>query len=61
MSQGGAAVRTSIRKKQIAKCREMAMEAERLAAGATGATRQSFMALAKQWTVLANDMERGAL
>jgi len=58
MSHGSAAVRKSIRKQQIAKCREMAIEAERLAISATGATRQSLMTLANQWGVLANDMER---
>lgn len=61
MSHGSAAARKSIRKQQIAKCREMAMEAERLAVGTTGTTRQSFITLAKQWTLLANDMERAAV
>ena len=61
MSPGSAAARKSIRKQQIAKCREMAMEAERLAISATGAARQSFTTLAKQWAVLADDMERDAI
>jgi hypothetical protein len=60
MSHDGAALRNSIRRQQIAKCREMAVEAERLAVNSTGATRQSFITLAKQWSVLANEMEQDA-
>ena len=60
MSHDGAALRDSIRKQQIAKCREMAVEAERLALSSTVTTQQSFITLAKQWAVLANDMEHDA-
>lgn len=60
MSHDGVALRASIRAQQIAKCREMAMEAERLAVNSTGATHESFTILAKQWSVLANEMEAEA-
>jgi hypothetical protein len=38
----------------------MAVEAERLALGSMGATQQSFTTLAKQWSVLADEMEGDA-
>jgi hypothetical protein len=43
---------------QVAKCRAKAMEAERLALTATGPTRESLVTSAKQWSALANQMER---
>jgi hypothetical protein len=60
MSHDGAELRDSIRRQQVAKCREMAVEAERLALGSMGATQQSFTTLAKQWSVLADEMEGDA-
>ena len=45
------------REERIAKCREMANEAERLAAGKSSEVRASYLDLAKQWSDLANEME----
>ena len=44
-------------RERIAKCREMAAEAERLAAGARGEVRASYFELSGKWTDLANEME----
>ena len=45
------------REQRIAKCREMAVEAERLAAGKSPKVRTSYLDLAAQWSVLADEME----
>ena len=45
------------RDERIAKCRQMATEAERLAAGKRSEMRASYLDLAKQWSDLANEME----
>ena len=45
------------REERIAKCREMATEAERLAAGKSSEMRASYLDLARQWSDLANEME----
>jgi hypothetical protein len=42
---------------RVAKCREMAAEAERLAVGKTGEVRASYLDLAVRWVDLANEME----
>jgi hypothetical protein len=41
----------------IGTCREMAVEAERLAADAPPARREKYLDLARQWTELADKME----
>ena len=61
MSDDAAVLGRSIRRQQIAKCRRMAEQAERSALTTTGATHRSFNALAKQWSMLANEMERDAI
>jgi hypothetical protein len=43
---------------RIAKCREMATEAERLAVGKSGDLRASYLGLAEKWSELADEMER---
>jgi hypothetical protein len=40
------------------KCRKMAAEAEGLARRTTGETRDAYLTLAKQWTALAEELER---
>ena len=42
---------------RIAKCRHMAVQAERLAAGANPDVRNDYLRLAKEWTALADDMQ----
>jgi hypothetical protein len=39
-------------------CRQMAAEAERLAAAASPRVRTAYVDLAKQWTALADEIER---
>jgi hypothetical protein len=39
-------------------CRQMAAEAERLAEAASPRVRMAYVELAKQWTALANEIER---
>ncbi len=39
-------------------CRQMALEAERLAEAATPRVRSAYVELAKQWTGLADEIER---
>jgi hypothetical protein len=39
-------------------CRQMAAEAERLAEAASPRVRTAYVELAKQWTALANEIER---
>ena len=46
------------REQRIAKCRDMAVEAERLAARNSGHLRASYLGLAEQWFELADEMER---
>jgi hypothetical protein len=46
------------RGQRIAKCREMANEAERLAADRSGVLRASYLGLAEKWSELANEIER---
>lgn len=46
------------RSQRIAKCRQMAVEAERLAAGKRTELRASYLTLAEKWSDLANEMER---
>lgn len=41
----------------IGTCREMATEAERLAANVPPAQREKYLDLARQWTELADEME----
>ena len=45
------------RDQRIAKCREMATEAERLAAGKSSEVRASYLDLARKWSDLADEME----
>lgn len=45
------------REQRIAKCREMATEAARLATGKTTEMRASYLDLAQKWSDLANEME----
>jgi hypothetical protein len=45
------------REQRIAKCREMAIEAERLAAGKSSEMRASYLDLARKWSDLADEME----
>jgi hypothetical protein len=45
------------REQRIAKCRQMATEAERLAAGKSAEMRASYLDLARKWSDLANEME----
>jgi hypothetical protein len=45
------------REQRIAKCREMATEAERLAAGKNAEMRSSYLDLARKWADLADEME----
>jgi hypothetical protein len=45
------------REQRIAKCREMAIEAERLAGGKTSEMRASYLDLARKWADLADEME----
>ena len=46
------------REQRIAKCREMAIEAERLASGKSSAMRTSYLDLARKWSELADEMQR---
>ena len=46
------------REQRIAKCREMAIEAERLAAGKSSEMQASYLDLARKWTDLADEMQR---
>ncbi len=46
------------REERIAKCRDMAAEAERLAARNSGDLRASYLGLAEKWFELADEMER---
>ena len=41
----------------IATCREMAVEAEKMAAGASPEKRAKYLDLARQWSELADEME----
>ena len=43
---------------RAAKCRKMAAESEGLARRTTGETRDAYLTLAKQWTALAEELER---
>ena len=45
------------REQRIAKCREMATEAERLATGKSSEVRASYLDLAQKWSELADEME----
>ena len=45
------------RGQRIAKCREMANEAERLADGKSSEVRASYLDLARQWSTLADEMQ----
>jgi len=45
---------------RAAKCRRMAAEAEGPARRATGETRDAYLTLAKQWTALAEELERSS-
>jgi hypothetical protein len=45
------------RDQRIAKCREMATEAERLADGKNSEVRASYLDLARKWSDLATEME----
>ena len=45
------------REQRIAKCREMAIEAERLADGKNSDVRASYLDLARKWSDLADEME----
>ena len=45
------------RRQRIARCREMATEAERLAAGKSGELRASYLGLAGKWSELADEMQ----
>jgi hypothetical protein len=45
------------REQRIAKCREMATEAERLASGKSSEMRASYLDLARKWSDLADEME----
>ena len=42
---------------RIAKCREMAVQAERLAATARGDSKNGYVELARQWNCLADELE----
>jgi hypothetical protein len=44
-------------KERIVKCREMAAQAERLAASASTEARKGYVELAAQWRALADEME----
>ena len=46
------------REQRIAKCREMATEAERLAFGKSSEMRASYLDLARKWTDPADEMQR---
>jgi len=46
------------REQRIAKCREMAIEAEQLAAGKSSEMRASYLDLARRWSDLADEMQR---
>ncbi len=46
------------REQRIAKCREMAIEAERLASGKSSEMRASYLDLARKWSDLADEMQR---
>ena len=43
---------------RAAKCRRMAAEAESMARRTTGETRDAYLTLVKQWTALAEELER---
>jgi len=45
------------REQRIVKCREMAIEAERLAGGKNSEMRASYLDLARKWSDLADEME----
>ena len=45
-------------KDQIARCREMVMQATHLAVNATGEKRVQYLDLATRWSVLADEIER---
>ena len=47
-------------KDQIARCREMAMQASHLAANASNEKRAQYLDLAIRWDALANEMESAA-
>ena len=49
--------RTLIASAPITTCREMAVEAERLAASAAPEKRAKYLDLARQWSELADEME----
>ena len=46
------------REQRIAKCREMAIEAERLASGKGTEMRALYLDLARKWSELADEMQR---
>ena len=46
------------REQRITKCREMAIEAERLAFGKSSEMRASYLDLARKWSDLADEMQR---
>lgn len=46
------------REQRIAKCRDMAAEAERRAGRNSGDLRTSYLGLAEKWSELADEMER---
>jgi len=45
------------RKERVAKCREMATEAQRLASGKSTELRASYLGLAEKWSELADEIE----
>ena len=53
-------LRGTTRKERIRDCRDMALEAERLAANASAERKDTYLDLAKRWRELASDMERTA-
>ena len=46
------------RKQRIVRCREMAAEAKKMAAGKSNELRSCYVGLAEKWSELANEMER---
>jgi hypothetical protein len=43
---------------RVAKCREMAAQAERLALHASGETRDGYLKLVREWIALADEIQR---
>lgn len=52
-----SAFKSTIANERIAKCKEMAAEAEMLAKNATGEMRSGYLSLADRWVALAHEME----